>query len=217
MVLPPDMVIFDCDGVLVDSETLTNAAIRDNLAAHGLDLTLDKVMDLFVGGTIKSAGEQAQRLGAQLPDSWVDAMYEEIFEKLATNVEAVPGIETVLAHLDQAQIPYAVGSNGPHKKMQITLGRTNLLGRFEGRLYSREDVARPKPAPDVYLKAARDAGIDPTACVVIEDSPSGARAAKAAGMVCFGFVAETAVDRLRPHCDVFFDDMAVLPARLGLV
>lgn len=216
MQLPPDLVIFDCDGVLVDSEPLTNGLIRDNLAQYGLDLPMPQIMDLFVGGTIAGAKQRACELGATLPDDWVEEIYEQMFEVLGEKVELIPGITDVLDALDKAGIIYAVGSNGPHRKMEVTLNRTMLMPRLMGRIVSREDVPRPKPAPDVYLKAAEITGIAPARAVVVEDSASGAKAGQAAGMVVFGFAAETPVDRLNPHCDAIFDKMTDLPALLGL-
>ena len=211
-----DMVIFDCDGVLVDSEPITNRAMQRNLASYGLELTLEEVMGSFVGGTIFGVCEKAKSMGADLPETWVEDFYQEMFEALRDTVEAIPGAAAVLDGLDAAGIIYAVGSNGPHEKMRITLTRTGLRERLEGRIYSREDVANPKPAPDVYLKAAADAGVPPARCVVIEDSASGAKAGKAAGMTVFGFAAETPADRLEPICDLVFEDMHDLPGLLGL-
>ncbi|MEM7473322.1 MAG: HAD family phosphatase [Pseudomonadota bacterium] len=210
-----EMVIFDCDGVLVDSEPLTNLVMQRSLAAHGLDLSLDDIMRLFVGGTIAGVADKAREMGATLTDDWVEHVYAEMFEVLGREVEAIPGAAAVLDALDAAGIPYAVGSNGPHRKMEITLARTGMLARLQGRIYSREDVPNPKPAPDVYLKAARDAGIALERCVVIEDSVSGARAGKAAGMTVFGFAAETPAERLVAICDSLFDDMGALPRLLG--
>ena len=211
-----DMVIFDCDGVLVDSEPITNQLMRDDLAAHGLDLPMEEIMRLFVGGTIVGVFERARDMGAQLPDDWVDTFYEQMFVALADKVAPIPGAVDVLTRLQAAGIPFAIGSNGPHRKMQITLARCGLAELLGDRVYSREDVANPKPAPDVYLKAAADAGVAPGRCAVIEDSASGAKAGQAAGMTVFGFFAETPADRLEPHCDVLFDDMAALPGLLGL-
>lgn len=214
--MPPDMVLFDCDGVLVDSERLTADVLIANLSRHGLDLSHTHLSELFLGGTIMGIAESARGLGATLPTSWIDDVYEEIFAVLGAEVEAIDGIWLVLDALERAGIPIAVGSNGPHRKMDITLSRTGLIEPFKGRVYSREDVVTPKPAPDVYLKAAHDAGIDPSRCVVIEDSPSGAQAAKAAGMYCLGFAAETSAERLTPICDQLFDRMSALPALLGV-
>lgn len=211
-----DMVIFDCDGVLVDSEPITNRLIQRSFAEHGLDLSLNEVMGSFVGGTMQGVFEKARGMGARLPEDWVDQIYEAMFDALDKEVEPIPGAADILDALSAADIPYAVGSNGPHRKMKITLARTGLAGRLAGRVYSREDVPHPKPAPDVYLRAASDAGIAPERCAVIEDSLSGARAGKAAGMTVFGFAAETPADRLLTVCDAAFDDMALLPNLLGL-
>ena len=216
MQMPPDMVIFDCDGVIVDSEGITNRVIQENFKTYGLDLALDEIMRLFVGGTMQGVMDLARDMGAKLPDSWLDEIYPEIHAALAIEVEAVPGAIAVLDALDAACIPYAIGSNGPHAKMEVTLTRTGLKDRLKGRIYSREDVPNPKPAPDVYLLAAKNAGVSPDRCVVIEDSVSGAKAGVAAGMRTYGFYAETPKERLAPICDALFGDMADLRALLGL-
>ncbi|MDW3224151.1 MAG: HAD family phosphatase [Paracoccaceae bacterium] len=216
MIFPPELVIFDCDGVLVDSEPLSNLVIRDNLAHHGLDLSLDQIVDLFVGGTMAGVMRTARDMGAVLPEDWLDSIYDDIFDVLGREVELIPGVVSVLDALDAAEIPYAVGSNGPHRKMEITLGRTGLIDRLQGRIFSREDVPNPKPAPDVYLKAAREAGISPERCVVVEDSVSGARAGKAAGMFTCGYTAESGPERLAPICDALFDAMEDLPPLLQI-
>lgn len=212
----PKMVIFDCDGVVVDSEPLTLRLIRDDLAERGLPLELPKIADLFVGGTIAGAGAQARAMGAAIPENWADQIYDKVFAALACSVEPIPGIGAVLDHLDHQSIPYAIGSNGPHRKMEITLARCGLAARFVGRIYSREDVAAPKPAPDVYLLAASQAGVAPKDCVVIEDSATGAQAAVAAGMAVIGFARETPPAKFAGLTELVFDDMAQLPALLGL-
>jgi len=212
----PKLVIFDCDGVVVDSEPLTLQLIRDDLAARGLPLDLTKTTDLFMGGTIAGADTQAREMGADIPEDWVDLIYDKVFAALARKVEPIPGIGVVLDRLDRQGIPYAIGSNGPHRKMEITLARCGLAARFAGRTYSREDVAAPKPAPDVYLLAASQAGVAPQDCVVIEDSATGAQAAVAAGMAVFGFARETPRAKFEGLTELLFDDMGQLPALLGL-
>lgn len=216
MNMPPEMVLFDCDGVLVDSETLAADVLCANLTRHGLPISRTDFADLFLGGTIMGVADKAREMGATLPDTWIDDTYEELFSVLAASVEAIEGASQVLDALDAAGIGYAVCSNGPHRKMDITLGRTGLATRLKGRIYSREDVARPKPAPDLYLKAAVDAGVAATRCVVIEDSAAGAQAGRAAGMSVFGFAAETPAARLAPVTDAIFSHMDELPALLGL-
>jgi HAD superfamily hydrolase (TIGR01509 family) len=190
--------------------------IRDDLAARGLPLDLTKTTDLFMGSTIAGAGAQAREMGADIPEDWVDLIYDKVFAALARKVESIPGIGAVLDRLDRQGIAYAIGSNGPHRKMEITLARCGLAARFVGRIYSREDVAAPKPAPDVYLLAASQAGVAPKDCVVIEDSATGAQAAVAAGMAVIGFARETPPAKFAGLTELVFDDMAQLPALLGL-
>ena len=213
---PPAAVLFDCDGVLVDSEVLTNQVLRDDLATRGLDLPLREIMALFVGGTIEGDGQKARSLGADLPDTWVAQFYEKSFAVLAAEVEAVPGVSDLMDRLISAGVKMAVGSNGPFTKMQITLGRTGLLDRLAPHMYSALDLDQPKPAPDVYLHAAAQLGVCPQDCVVIEDSASGAMAGKAAGMRCIGFAAEGKAVDLTPHCDLVVTDMRTLANALGV-
>ncbi|MCY1126706.1 HAD family phosphatase [Frigidibacter sp. RF13] len=213
----PAAVLFDCDGVIVDSEKITLRLFADSLARHGLPLVPAEIESLFLGGTLASAADEARRRGARLPEDWVEATYEEMFARLAEGTPLIPGIEPLLDALDKAAIPHAVGSNGPHRKMAVTLGQHPALhARLEGRIFSREDVARPKPAPDLYLHAARALGADPARCAVIEDSPSGVRAALAAGMCCYGFAAGTDGNRLAAIGAIPFRAMADLQDLLCL-
>ncbi|MEP2782344.1 MAG: HAD-IA family hydrolase [Pseudoruegeria sp.] len=216
MTLPPKLVIFDCDGVVVDSEGPTLLLLRDSLAAHGLDRTVEQITDQFIGGTMSGNMAKARDMGADLPDNWVDAFYSELYAELAKSVVAIPGIEVVLDALDAAGIPYAIGSNGRTEKMNVTLTRTGLINRFAGRAYSAQSSGRPKPYPDIYLKIAKDMNVAPHQSVVIEDSPTGARAAVAAEMKCFGFTHETPSEKLAPIADVLFENMLDLPGLLGL-
>ncbi|MGB3313121.1 MAG: HAD family phosphatase [Albidovulum sp.] len=187
----PAAVLFDCDGVIVDSEPITDRVIAANLGRHGMPVAPEDVNRLFIGGTMASVGDYARARGARLPDAWLDVIYGEIFACLAEGTPLVPGIVTVLDALDASGIPYAVGSNGPHAKMQVTLGQHPALHtRLKGRIFSREDVARPKPAPDLYLHAAQALGAAPEACIVVEDSATGVRAARAAGMRAFLYAPE---------------------------
>ncbi len=211
-----DMVVFDCDGVLVDSEHILCGALQDELARLGLDLPMDQVKDRFLGGTISMVAQKVRDTGLSVPDSWVDAFYEQSYERLADEVELVPGITSVLDALDAANVPYAVGSNGRIRKMEVTLGRTGLLDRFKGRMLSAQDCPSPKPAPDVYLAAMALVGADPKRCAVVEDSAPGAMAGRASGAKVFGFHADTPRAKLAPHCDILFDQMAYLPGLLGL-
>ncbi len=213
----PAAVLFDCDGVLVDSEPVTDRVIAASLARHGLPFDAGEVHALFLGGTMAGVAETARRLGADLPADWVDRIYEEMFAELAKGTALIPGIEAVLDALDAAGIPYAVGSNGPHRKMEITLGQHPALHRrLRGRIFSRHDVGRPKPAPDLYLHAAAALGAPAEACAVVEDSLPGVRAARAAGMACFGYAPRGDGAGLAAEGAVPFRAMTDLPALLGL-
>ena len=212
----PDFVIFDCDGVLVDSEHITTRVLRDDLASWGLDLPETQIESLFVGGTMGGVMRTAREMGAILPDDWLDRVYVSIFAALEAECAPVPGIEAVLDALDVAGIGYAIGSNGPMNKMEVTLRCCGLTERFLGRIYSAHDCAASKPAPDVYLKAAATAGIDPARCAVIEDSGTGARAGAAAQMAVYGFARGGPRDKLAPHCTALFDDMTELLTLLEL-
>ncbi len=213
----PAAVLFDCDGVIVDSEPITDRVIAANLARHGFEITRAEVSTLFLGGTIGGVAETVRARGIVLPDDWVPRIYEEIFTSLAAGTPLIPGIEAVLDTLDAARIHYAVGSNGPHAKMQVTLGQHPVLhARLTGRIFSREDVARPKPAPDLYLHAARALGVRPESCVVIEDSATGIRAARAAGITAFGYVPDGTGERLEAEGAHIFRSMDDLPALIGI-
>lgn len=213
----PAAVLFDCDGVLVDSEPITDRVIAANLGRHGLAIAASDIHALFRGGTMVGVAEEACRLGARLPADWAEAIYAEMFAALAQGTPLIPGITAVLDALDAAAIPYAVGSNGPHRKMQVTLGQHPAVhDRLRGRIFSRHDVVRPKPAPDLYLHAARALGAAPAACAVIEDSATGVRAAVAAGMACFGFAPADDGTRLAAAGARPFRRMDDLPALLGL-
>ncbi len=184
----PAAVLFDCDGVIVDSEGPTLDLLIDDLARHGLILTRHQVETDFIGGTIEAVARRARAAGADLPDGWVGDFYTRMYAMLTHGTPLIPGITKVFDRMDAARVPYAVGSNGSLEKMQITLGQHSLLPRFRAVL-SGQAIGRPKPAPDVYIAAAAACRADPQACVVIEDSPSGAQAALAAGIPCLGFAA----------------------------
>jgi len=216
MIQKPDLIIFDCDGVLVDSEPTTNTIIAERLTACGLPMTPADAVQMFVGGTIKSVAERARGMGADLPNDWVEATYEAMIARLSEGLPAIPNLDQLFAAIDNAGVQTCIASNGPMRKMEITLPNAGLMDRFEGRIFSAHDVGIAKPDPGLFLHAARTLGVAPIQCVVIEDSASGARAAAAAGMKCFGYIADTAPEKLTEHGAILFGDMAELPSLLGL-
>ncbi len=209
-------VLFDCDGVLVDSEPLTQTVLAQDLSRRGLEVAPSDVGALFTGGTMAGLMHTAREMGAALPDDWVDLINTILFAELAAHCEIIPGVPDLLDHLEASGTGYATCSNGPMAKMEVTMGRCDLWPRFAGRIFTAHDCSAAKPAPDVYLKAAALAGIDPADCAVIEDSATGARAGQAAGMRVFGYCADTDAAKLQPHCVDVFEDMTDLPRLLGL-
>lgn len=215
--MTPRAVIFDCDGVLVDSEPAAFDLLAEDLAAHGLPLPRAEMERIFIGGTIAGVHVKARSLGAALPDGWVSEFYDRLYARLAEGTPLVPGVLDLLDALDAAGIPYAVGSNGSDRKMQVTLGQhPGLLDRFQDRLFSGQTLGAPKPAPDLYLQAARALGQHPSDCVVIEDSPTGASAAAAAGIPCFGYAPHDDGAALAAEGATLFRSMSDLPRLLGL-
>jgi HAD superfamily hydrolase (TIGR01549 family) len=210
------LVIFDCDGVLVDTEVLFNQALVEDLGKHGLNLTLEQCMALFVGGTIPGVKVKAEKLGAVLPDNWVEDFYVKAYKLLGERTEPVAGIKDALDAIERAGIPYCVASNGRVQKMEITLGRTGMLDRFRDVMFSAQAMGTAKPAPDLFLAAAAAFGVSPDDCVVIEDSLTGVLAAKHAGMKCFGYTPHGGGETLVAEGAILFDEMAQLPALLGL-
>lgn len=189
-----DLVIFDCDGVLVDSELITNRIFAGMLNEMGISVSLDDMFEQFVGRSMPHCMElTAGLLGRPVPDEFLPEFEARAAAALKSELKAVPDIEEVLATMG---IPYCVASSGTHEKMHTTLGVTGLLPKFQGRMYSVTEVANSKPAPDVFLYAARQSGVDASACAVIEDTPTGVRAGVAAGMTVFGYCALTPQQRL---------------------
>ncbi len=213
----PAAVLFDCDGVLVDSEGAALELIAADLAEHGLALTPTALRREVIGGTASECWRRARALGAALPDDWVEDFYLRLYARLARGTALIPGVVGVLDALDRAGIPYAVGSNGRPEKMQVTLGQhPDVLARLKGRLFSGQSEGRPKPAPDLYLRAAAALGVPVGRSVVIEDSPTGAQAAEAAGMRCYGFAPHDDGAGLIAAGAIPFHNMQDLPALLGL-
>ncbi|GIH09343.1 haloacid dehalogenase [Rhizocola hellebori] len=208
-----DLIIFDCDGVLVDSERI---AIRTNIAAlaeYGHTATEAEIIEQFVGKNIESIQRiVSEWVGDEHVAAWTLRCRELYYGELETSVEPVDGILEALAAISIAS---CVASSGTQQKMRMTLGRTGLYDRFAGRIFSAADVANGKPAPDLFLHAARQMGVAPQHCVVVEDSEPGVQAARAAGMRCFGYTGGvTPAHRLAGPGTVLFDDMRKLPALL---
>lgn len=213
--MTPDLVIFDCDGVLVDTEAATAEILSSNLGRHGLVVSPAEVRELFQGGTMPKVGEAARARGAELPDDWVARIYDEVYDHLGRGVTVIPGVLDLIEDLEARGIATAVVSNGPPRKMEISLGPSGLHDRFAGRIWSAHDQgAAPKPDPSMLLRAVEAAGTTPDRAVMIDDSPAGCAAARAAGMPCFGFAADGNDAALAAEGAQVVRDMAEIRARL---
>jgi len=188
-----ELAIFDCDGVLVDSEALTHRVLIEALAGLGIDLDLERAIGLFMGNTLQqNVAIIEDMLGRPLPEGFFPRWREQLYSRFRSEpVRRVAGIGDVL---DQLEVPVCVVSNGPLRKMETTLGVTGLLDRFGGRLYSSESGLPGKPAPDLFLAAAGDFGAAPGRTFVVEDSPKGVAGAVAAGMHVFAYAAADYAD-----------------------
>ena len=205
------LVIFDCDGVLVDSEPLSNRALSEALTACGHPIDVEETTATFMGRSLLSCEAiMRERFGA-LPDYLAD--YERrLRAAFEAHLRPVPGVIEALGAIDATT---CVASSGPHEKMRLSLGLVGLYDRFEGRIFSASEVRKGKPAPDLFLHAARRMGFAPADCVVVEDSPPGVEAARAAGMRVLGYAGRTDPAQLAPFAHVVFSDMAELPALTG--
>jgi HAD superfamily hydrolase (TIGR01509 family) len=209
-----DLVIFDNDGVLVDSEGHANRVLAGLLTemAASLHMTDEDCTRHFLGRTMTAVRQIVEaRLGRALPADFEDRYHARLFEVFTTELYAMPGVAEAI---DRIAAPTCVASSGTHERIRRALSATGLLARFEGRIFSAQDVARGKPAPDLFLHAARSIGAAPARCAVIEDSPLGVDAANAAGMTAFGFARLTPAALLGHAAGGIFRSMDELPALL---
>jgi len=207
-------VIFDCDGVLVDTEPISNRVLARLLTEAGLPTTLDDCLRHYRGRAMKSVlADATRRLGGPLAFDVGDRYYAEIEPIFRVELDPVAGIVDALDRID---LPSCVASSGPHHKMEVTLRSTGLWDRFEGRIFSATEVAAGKPAPDLFLYAAGRMGFDPATTAVVEDSIAGVQAAVAAGMRALAFAGETRPAELAAEGGEPFTDMADLPGLLGI-
>ena len=219
---PFDAVLFDCDGVLVDSETITNSVLVAMLGELGWQLSLDEAMSIFIGKTVMDEASLIEaKTGVRIDTKWIEAFRARRNAALERDVTAIPGIaatvQTLRTRLDGR---IAVASGADRIKVRLQLAKIGVLDDFEGRIFSGQETARNKPHPDVYLAAAAGLGVDPSRCAVIEDTVTGATAGRAAGATVFGYSPEekghSSKEALRAvGVAQVFEDMAHLPALLA--
>jgi HAD superfamily hydrolase (TIGR01509 family) len=207
-----DLVIFDCDGVLVDSERLAVRAEAEILTRLGWPLSEGEIVERFVGRSATYMhGEIERQLGRKVDwDAEFESRYQELFMR---ELAPVPGVREALGQITGMR---CVASSGSHERMRFTLGITGLYPSFEGRLFSADDVERGKPAPDVFLHAADRMGVPPERCAVVEDSISGVTAGLAAGMAVFAYAGGVSGPaQLSIGQAMVFDKMVALPGLLS--
>lgn len=197
--MTPELVVFDCDGVLVDTEGPVAAVISRSLTTYGLPMSAHQVADMFTGGTMDGVEAEARRRGAALPHDWLVEVYGQIYARIAEGVAVFDGVFDLLDHLDAAGVPTFVASNGTLQKMQLSLGPSGLWDRFggrdQGRIMSRETFAA-KPDPAMIRHAMAKTGATASRTVMIDDSTAGCSAGIAAGVRTIGFATEGQDDTL---------------------
>jgi HAD superfamily hydrolase (TIGR01509 family) len=213
------LVIFDCDGVLVDSEPLSNTCFARALAREGLDWNVEETMRRLMGRSMKSCVEIVEGvLGRRLPGDFVDRLQADTMQVFHdAPLQPVRGIADAVDAIEAAGAATCVASSGGIGKMRVTLGITGLWNRFEGRIFSASEVPRGKPFPDLFLYAALRMNVQPFACTVVEDSLPGIQAARAAGMRAIAYVGAPYSDvaALQTAAGEWIDDMRKLPALVG--
>jgi HAD superfamily hydrolase (TIGR01509 family) len=200
-----ELVIFDNDGVLVDSEPISNRHLAAYLTELGHPTTYEESIRDYMGSAMHRIHELVfERTGQRLPGDFDDVFHARVFSAFERELKPVAGVEDVLEKLAADGVPYCVASSGSHERIRVGHRATGLDRWFdEGRIFSSQDVGRGKPAPDLFLHAAERMGVAPERCVVVEDSPLGVRAAVAAGMDVLGFTAMTPAERLAGASQLF--------------
>lgn len=222
MTLKFDAVLFDCDGVLVDSEPLTNGVLRDMLEEAGWKLSSDECMRLFIGKAVKDEIAIIEaNTGRPLTTEWLDEFRGRRNEALVEGLLPIRGAVEAVALIHQLYDGrIACGSGADRFKVELQLEKCGLMPYFRGRIFSGHELPRSKPAPDVYLAAAAALGVDPRRCAVVEDTVTGVTSGVAAGATVFGYsppeAGHDAPEALRQAgATAIFTDMAVLSSLLA--
>jgi HAD superfamily hydrolase (TIGR01509 family) len=213
-----ELVIFDCDGVLVDSEVISNEVLARALAAEGLPTTLAQARREYQGLLLSQVVQRAQQsLGRALADDWVERFERDRAEAFHRELKPVAGAASTVQRVKDAGIPICVASQGSLQKTRLILGLTALRSLFPaGALFSGQLVPRGKPHPDLFLHAAATMGANPSRCAVVEDTVSGVTAAVAAGMRAFGYAADSDDTALRSAGAEIIYDLTDLPDVLAI-
>tara|TARA_B100001123_G_scaffold24093_1_gene26148 strand:- start:2619 stop:3272 length:654 start_codon:yes stop_codon:yes gene_type:complete len=173
--MAPKCIIFDCDGTLVDSEEITNQVIAEMASELGINITGDEASAIFGGKTLDEVIYKMKEIsGEKVPDDWLPRLIQEVMKSWDSKLKPVKGVRKILQRIE---IPMCVASNGEQKHVRHSLKLTKLYDFFSGKIFTASEVEKPKPAPDLFLYAARKMNVNPEECVVIEDSITGVTAA----------------------------------------
>ena len=214
--VPLALVIFDCDGVLVDSEPVANRVTAEVVTAEGWPISAEEAERRFIGLNLEAMVPLVEaELGRRLADDWVARLTARLVDTLGRESLPIPGVIPALHAINALGMPWRAASNSSHVEMDAKFACIGIADLVAGRVHSYLDVPRGKPAPDLFLAAAAAQGVPPEACVVIEDSVTGARAAAAAGMPCLGYVPHGNADRLEGEGAVPFLAMVDLPGLIA--
>ncbi|MCX4512453.1 HAD family hydrolase [Streptomyces sp. NBC_01619] len=211
-----DLVIFDNDGVLVDSEPISNTILAGYLTELGHPTSYEDSLRDYMGAAVHRVHDLVlERTGRRLPADFDETLHSRVFAAFERELEAVQGTDAVLGKLTADGVAYCVASSGSHERIRVGHRKTGMDAWFrDENIFSAQDVGRGKPAPDLFLHAAERMGVAPERCVVVEDSPLGVAAARAAGMDVYGFTAMTAARKL-VGANGYFVDMGELPGLLA--
>ncbi len=210
----PKCIIFDCDGTLVDSEEVTNEIIAEMAGELGVKMTGEEATATFGGKTLDAVLYKMRELsGKEIPGDWLPRLIKRVSEAWKTELNPVNGVRELLENLN---ISICVASNGEPIHVNQSLEMTGLRGFFDGNIFCASDVGVPKPAPDLFLYAAKKMGFKPEQCIVIEDSISGVMAANRAKIKVYGLVKMCSAEELENAGAIPFTNMRNLPALLGI-
>ncbi len=217
-----EAVLFDCDGVLVDSEHITNGVLRDMLQERGWNLTVAECMSLFVGKTVRDEADLIeQRTGSEVTENWLTSFRDRRNEALSLYLTAIPDIHDAVHRVHAHHGGRIACASGADRfKVELMLRKLELISYFDGRIFSGYETPRSKPFPDVYLAAAAALGVDPRRCAVVEDTVVGVTAGVAAGATVFAYSPATsthvdAQDLLQAGAHHIFTRMTALPDLLA--
>jgi HAD superfamily hydrolase (TIGR01509 family) len=214
---PLRLVIFDCDGVLIDSESIASRIVAAHLSALGWSMDVASAQRLFLGMTLTDMEPLiTSQLGRPIDPAWRADLKHAIVDAMTLEARLVDGAVAALDSADALRLPWRIASNSSHDELTAKFGRTGLASRVRGRVHSHKDVARGKPAPDLFLAVAAAEGVDPAECLVIEDSIPGVRAAGAAGMQCLGYASHGNAAALAAFGANPFTSMHDIPRLLAL-